>query len=121
MTLLESLSVAAIALVLSLKIYSAYRKANWQRTTPVDTEDANQEARDSQRSDIDLAEAGSTDEVRLDWGEIFLIIVSLTICVPLGLVFLWKTDKLDSKTKNYITILYLSIIGMVVLIKIGSS
>ena len=58
----------------------------------------------------DISSGDSNSESSSDWGEILLIVVSLAVCAPLGLIFLWKTDRLDSKTKTVITLSYSAVV-----------
>jgi len=120
MTLLQSLAVASIILILGLKVYSMYRKP--QRQTPVTSESnpTDQEVGDIQCVNSDHPVGENIVESRLDWGEIFLIIVGIGLCAPLGLILLWKTDNLDAKTKKVIIISYVGIVIMIALVKLGS-
>jgi hypothetical protein len=120
MSLLESLAVASIVLILGLKIYSTYLKSAQRSEAAPRNNLANHEVVDTESVNSDSAAGENGMEPRLDWGEIFLITVSVGFCAPLGFMLLWKTDKLDSKTKNVMTIVYVAIAVGLVLIKAGS-
>src|SRR5215216_1169772 len=121
MTLLESIAVASIVLILGLKIYSTNRKSKQQAQTRLENNLADRDIGDVEYDYSDLAIREKIAESRLDRSEILLIIVSLGVCAPFGLILLWKTDKLNSKTKNLITIAFMALVVGLALVKLSSS
>jgi hypothetical protein len=121
MTLFESIAVALIVLILGLKIYSTYRNSRQQTQTRLENNLAKGKIGDVEYDYSDLAIGEKIVESRLDWSEIFLIIVGLGVCAPFGLILLWKTDKLDSKTKNVITIAFMALVVGLAVVKLNSS
>src|SRR5262249_41842764 len=121
MTIFQLLAAASIVLVLGLKIYSMYRRPQRQTQITSETNPTDQDVGDIQCVNGDIPAGENIIESRSDWGEIFLIIVGIVFCAPLGLILLWKTDNLDKTTKNVITIGYVAIVIMVVLLKLSSS
>ena len=137
MTLLVSLVIASFASVVGLKVYSTRRKLRQQTQSRLESNHADNAGKVSRQVGSDLWQPGDTIgmpdggdiqqvgsdleavkseyESAKDWGEIFLIIISLMTCGPLGLIPLWKTDRLDSHTKKVIVQAYIAITAALII------
>ena len=65
-------------------------------------------------------EVGADDGINgsvSNWSEIFLILASVAVCAPFGLILLWKSDRLDSKTKKVMALGYVCIVITILLAK----
>ena len=121
MIVLEFLIVASIVLILGLKIYSVYRESKQQAQIPSENNPADPQIGDIQYGNKAMVAGENIAESGLDWHEIYLVIVGLGFCAPFGLILLWKTDRLDSKTKIVITFSYVAIVVMCLLASFVSS
>ena len=121
MTALEYLAVASIVLLLGLKIHSVYRESKHQAQIPSENILTDRENSDIQYVNKDIVANENIAVSKLDWSEIYLIVVGLGFCAPFGLILLWKTDRLDSKTKTVITFSYVAIVVVFLLASCGSS
>ena len=114
MTFWETLTVGSIVLILALKIYSVYRKSKRHAQIPqAGIPTVPEVGRDIQEGSSEMLTGDSNTQSRLDWGEIFLIIIAIGFCAPFGLILLWKTDRLDTRTKKTILIGYAALVIIV--------
>ena len=100
MTLFQLLTVASIILTLGLKVYTVYRRPRRQPQITSETNPTDQDVGDSESVNGDIPAVKDLIESKLDLGEIFLIIVGLGLCAPLGLILLWKTDNLVQRLRT---------------------
>jgi len=113
----EAIALALILVVVGLKAYSLH--AQNQRIANPPPEIMMEEEVDNVPGQTD---SSAMNLVRpLDWGEIFLLVIGLTMCPPLGLVLLWKTDKLTARSKNFILIGYVMLVTLFLLGRLAFS
>ena len=121
MTSWETLTVGSIVLILALKIYSVYRKSKRHaQISQAGIPTVPEVGRDIPAGSSEMVTGDSNTESRLDWGEMFLIIIAIGFCAPFGLILLWKTDRLDRRTKKTIVIGYAAPVIIVLSVKFFS-
>ena len=109
MTWWEYVAVGFV-LVLGLKINSVYQKSGRKTHMSRDSIPADPEIGGAiPQVETETPTGDGISQSQPDWGEILLIIIAIVFCGPLGLILLWKTDRLDTRMKRKIALGYAAI------------
>lgn len=110
MDLLESVIVITCILILGVKLYTVWRGKIDQASTlePHKLKSPESDAANAAAADSELSEGDTRSKAA--WDEAYLIVISMLLCGPLGLILLWRTDKWDSNTKMKLTMAYIGVV-----------
>jgi len=121
MNMWESLVVIAIFLVVGAKLYTAWKGKRGQASASQPANFAGSTSIAIEPSDTDPDPSEGNPKSTDAWDDKYMIVMALVLCAPLGLILLWKTDKLDSNTKAKLIVGYIAIVLLLAALKLNAT